>query len=189
MRIDVAAILKEPGESLPFDITGNFEGLTIDGGAALLRGPLTVRGVVTSVGDGVYIEANVRGAVTLTCSRCLTEFERPVDFSCEGRFGGHARDEEEDLDEDEVEVFPLDGTFCDLGEMIGHEIVLSLPMKPLCDDACKGLCPKCGKNLNEGDCDCAKEEDRTSAFGEKLRKALEERSKKDGRPEKETLGF
>lgn len=183
MKVDVSAILKEPGVSLPFDVKGTVGKLAVDGGAAEVSGPLTVRGVVTSLGNGVYVEANVRGAVALTCSRCLSPFERPVDLSCEGKFTGDVLEKAHgDEDEDEVEIFPLEGTSCDLDEMIRSEIVLSLPMKPLCSEECKGICPMCGKNLNEGSCDCAAEGTTTSPFGRKLLGALEERGKKDGRP-------
>ena len=183
MRIDVSEILKEPGISLPFDVKGTVGKLAVEGGDAEISAPLTARGVATSLGkNGVYVEANVRGAVTLTCSRCLTPFERPVDLSCEGKFTGDVLDKaDRDEDEGDVEVFPLEGTFCDLDEMIRHEIVLSLPMKPLCSEECKGFCPVCGKNLNEGECDCTAESMNSISFGRKLLEALEERGKKDGR--------
>ena len=181
MKIDVSLILKEPGESFSFDMKGTVGELTVAGGSAEIPGPLTVRGVVTSLGDGVYVQASVRASVTLLCSRCLSSFERPVDLSCEGKFTGDVLAKESE-DEEDVETFPLEGTFCHLDEMIRHEIVLSLPMKPLCSDECKGLCPKCGKNLNEGDCDCIAPKAPPSPFGRKLLEALEERGKKDGRP-------
>jgi len=181
LKLDVSLILKEPGASLPFDMKGVAGELDFRGGAARLSGPLTVRGVATSLGDGVYLEANVRGSIELTCSRCLSQFERFVDLSCEGKFVPNAGQPEPE-GENEVEVFPLEGTCCDLDEMIRHEIVLGIPMKPLCRDECKGLCPACGKNLNEGDCDCPKPQGQPSLFGRKLLEAMEERGKKDGRP-------
>ncbi len=183
MRIDVSEILKEPGLSLPFDVKGTVGDIARPDGDGELS-VLTVRGVATSLGQsGVYIEANVRGSVTLTCSRCLTSFQRPIDLSCEAKFTGDVLENRDEADDDDdVEVFPLEGTFCDLDEMIRHEIVLSLPMKPLCSEECKGLCPICGTNLNDGTCDCAIHDSPTTAFGHKLLEALEERGKKDGRP-------
>lgn len=181
MKIDVAPILKEPGASLQFNVKGNAVAREGFGGEAEVAGPLQVRGVATSLGDGVYVEASVRGSMKLVCSRCLTPFEKPLDLSCEGKFVEDPA-ESEAGDEDEVDVFPLEGTFCDLDEMIAHEIVLSVPMKPLCKEECKGLCPTCGRNLNEGDCDCPKPEEAPSQFGQRLLLALDERSKKDGRP-------
>jgi uncharacterized protein len=180
LKVDVSPILKEPGASLPFDLKGRLGETDLPGGPVEVPGPLTARGVATSLGDAVYIEANVRGSMELTCSRCLMPFERPIDLSCEGKFVKDAS--VESREEDEVEVFPLEGTYCDLDEMIRHEIVLGIPMKPLCSEGCKGFCPVCGKNLNEGDCGCLKPQDEPNPFGRKLLEALEERGKKDGRP-------
>ncbi len=181
MKVDVSSILKEPGASLPFDLVGRPGELNAAGGAVEVSGPLTARGVATSLGDAVYVEANVRGSVNLVCSRCLSPFERPIDLSCEGKFVKRPGAPESE-EQDEVEVFALEGAFCDLDEMIRHEIALNVPMKPLCSEECKGFCPVCGKNLNEGNCDCPKPQDQPSVFGRRLLEALEERGKKDGRP-------
>lgn len=180
MRVDVSPILKEPGASIPFDLKGRPGEINLPDGAVEVSVPLTARGVATSLGDSVYVEANVRGSLTLMCSRCLSPFERPIDLSCEGKFVKDPSSPESQ--EDEVEVFPLEGACCDLDEMIRHEIVLAIPMKPLCSEECKGFCPVCGKNLNEGDCGCLKPQDEPSAFGRKLLETLEERGKKHGRP-------
>lgn len=181
MKIDVAPILKEPGASLQFNVKGSVGGPVGLTGETDLSGPLQVRGVATSLGDDVYVEASVRGSVRLTCSRCLAPFEKPIDLSCEGKFVEDAEAPGAE-GENEVDVFSLEGTFCDLDEMILHEVALSLPMKPLCKEDCKGLCPTCGRNLNEGDCDCPKPEESSSQFGRRLLLGMDERSKKDGRP-------
>lgn len=165
---------------MPFDLRGSIGELEIPGGAAELAGPLTAKGVATSIGDGVYVEANVRGSVRLTCSRCLSPFQKALDLSCEAKFVEKS-DAAPAAEEEEVEVFALHGKLCDLDEMVRHEIVLCLPMKPLCSERCKGLCPVCGKNLNEGDCGCPKPDEPPSAFGRKLQEAVVERSRKDGR--------
>ncbi len=178
MRIDVTSILNQPGSSLPFDLLEEVkapdDGLTI-------VGPVLAKGVATSLGKEVYVQAHITGSTELTCSRCLATFTKRFDVDCEGRFT-ELGTEEEEKEDDVVEVFPLDGAHCVLDDMIGHEIILSLPMKPLCSQDCRGLCAVCGANLNEGDCSCQKEEGTVSPFGRKLIEAMEERSKKNGRP-------
>lgn len=182
MRIDVSLILDAPGRSMPFDQKGHVGDVGVPGEGDLLLGPQHARGVVTSIGGGVYVEANVKGSVRLTCSRCLSPFDKDLEIACEGKFMEDPGRMNKD-DEDDVEVFPLEGTYCNLDEMVRHEIALAIPMKPLCREDCRGLCPGCGKNLNEGDCDCLVPQGKPSVFGEKLLEALEERSKKrDGRP-------
>lgn len=182
MRIDVADILHEPGASFSFDLTGSEHELSgLDIGGQVQKG-VRVRGIATSLGNGVYVEANVVGSLKLQCSRCLTHFIHPFNINCEARFmeslqpeGQPQVDDETREPADDIEEFLLDGTFCDLDEMIGHEIILNLPMKPLCTAECKGLCPVCGKDLNDGPCDCQNTPTATTRFGEKLLRALKER--------------
>lgn len=178
MKIDVSEILKVPGASIPFDAEGEVG--VLDSAAAFeAAGPFVARGVATSIGDGVYVDAHARGSVKMVCSRCLAPFTKSLTLSCEGKFveDPGTKGEKED---DEVEVFPLENGFCDLGEMIRHEVVLNLPMKPLCAPHCKGICPVCGRNLNEGDCGCEKPQVAESVFGKKLLEAVHERGKKHG---------
>ena len=181
MKLDVSLILKEPGASMPFSVTGEIGGLDVPGGASSVSGPFAVKGVATALGNGVYVEANAKGSVKLVCSRCLTTFDRALDLSCEAKFVPEIGAAPEDREE-EIDIFPLTDSICDLDEMIRHEIVLNVPMKPLCGEDCKGLCPVCGKNLNEGDCDCPKDEAQPTLFGQKLLEAVEERGKRHGRP-------
>jgi uncharacterized protein len=58
------------------------------------------------------------------------------------------------LSSEEMEVTFLEGDEIDLDEIIRENIYLSIPVQPLCSEACRGLCPFCGKDLNEGDCTC-----------------------------------
>lgn len=83
-----------------------------------------------------------RGEITFmgrfTCSRCLEEFNRTItitDFQCRLRI------------EDS-------GRLIDLTDKIREAIILALPYKQLCSEECRGLCPICGINLNQGSCDC-----------------------------------
>ncbi|HHY76547.1 MAG TPA: DUF177 domain-containing protein [Firmicutes bacterium] len=181
MKIDVTEILKTPGEGMSFQVGGEVPiPETMDGAQAV--GSFVVRGVATSTGLGVYVDAHAVGTVELTCSRCLGSFTKEMELDCEAEFveDPDGRPQEE---EPEVSVFALEGGVCDLGEMVRHEVLLNLPMKPLCSEDCKGLCPVCGKNLNEGDCDCEKTGFGVTAFGRKLLDALNEteRGKKNGR--------
>ena len=76
-------------------------------------------------------------AAGLVCSRCLKEFELPLHV---GQFVVHQELHGED--------------FVDLTPNIREDILLELPQRALCGPKCKGLCPTCGKNLNEGACQC-----------------------------------
>lgn len=175
MKVDVTSILNQPGASMAFELSGAI--LPVDDDIKI-EDPVKVRGVATSLGKDVYIQAHAKGAVELTCSRCLTAFVHPFHVDCETNFGepGTASFSKEDVD-----FYPLDGSICHLDDMIGREIVLSLPMKPLCSEDCRGLCPECGANLNEGDCGCRARVEAISPFGKKLIDAMKERSEENGR--------
>jgi uncharacterized protein len=100
-----------------------------------------------------------RASLTATeeCSRCLETFGRKFDVQFEAFCDKiSALKAEEGLADAESETFVVshDGRILNLGPCLLEAIVLSLPIKPLCREDCKGLCPICGKNLNEGTCNC-----------------------------------
>ncbi len=178
LKLDVSSILNHPGSTIAFEleekISSPVEGVSLPEG-------VSVRGVATSLGQHVYIEGEAAGRVELVCSRCLTDFGRPFEVAFEGKFVPEEMLEGWTKDEDETEVYGLDGTTCDLSVMVLQEILLNLPMKPLCSPGCKGLCPVCGQNRNEGSCMCPETPEDLTPFGKKFMDALAERSKKDGR--------
>jgi uncharacterized protein len=109
-------------------------------------------------------EIVVRGTASFTvteeCSRCLESYDRKFDVQFEvfcDKIG--ARREEQGAREAEGETFTAfhDGKVLELGPCLREAIVLAFPIKPLCKEDCKGLCPVCGKNLNEGTCNCPKD--------------------------------
>jgi len=87
--------------------------------------------------NALLVTGRLRTPVTLRCSRCLEVFDKPLAVD---HFVFHQ---------------PLTGEdFVDLTPQIREDIILELPQKALCENECKGLCPVCGKNLNEGACRC-----------------------------------
>ncbi len=176
MKIDVSSILNHPGVTTTFDLEGRLESPAEEIG---LPEKVGAKGVATSAGDSVYVEGESRGVVALVCSRCLSPFRQSFKVPFEGRFVPVALIER--WEDDEVELYPLDGGVCDLSPMLLQEIMISLPMQALCSPNCKGLCPVCGHNLNEGPCGCPEDEQELTPFGKKLMNALAERSKKNGR--------
>ena len=98
----------------------------------------------------------------LPCSRCLEPFTWPVDAKFELRYQPHALntgDAEREIEEDDLSTAFYDNDEIDLGQLMREQFLLSLPMKPLCQDDCKGLCPVCGTNLNRGTCACKRDWD------------------------------
>lgn len=99
----------------------------------------------------------VRTTLELGCSRCLEEFPVPVDAPFDLRY--HPREQntgegEREIEEDDLSTAFYENDAIDLGQLMREQFYLALPMKPLCSDDCRGLCPQCGTNLNRGRCDC-----------------------------------
>jgi len=112
---------------------------------------------VQKQGDVFRATGRVEGTLRLECGRCLELFDVPVAETFELRYVPAAEnageDEREVSDDDVTTAFYRDQTI-DLEELMREQFQLALPMKPLCDEACKGLCPQCGANLNTNPCDC-----------------------------------
>lgn len=100
----------------------------------------------------VLIEAAADVTVRIPCDRCLADVDRRFHLSISRGFDLQIDEEARRRELDECSF--LDGYKLDVDLMVFHEIILNWPMKILCREDCKGICRKCGKNLNEGACDC-----------------------------------
>src|SRR5262245_37073860 len=117
--------------------------------------------------DAYRVTGRVQTRLQLECGRCLEPFEIAVDSAFELRYvpesantgsgqghPGRGGEVEHEVAEDDLTTAFYKNETLDLGELMHEQFVLALPMKPLCSDVCKGLCPACGTNLNKGACDC-----------------------------------
>jgi len=100
-------------------------------------GPLALEARVFRITNAVTIELDIRGTMLMSCSRCLQEFEAPLRKKARLNYRVERSD-----------------TVLDISQDIREEVMLEYPIKALCSNACRGLCPRCGKNLNEGGCSC-----------------------------------
>ena len=98
---------------------------------------LNLKAHVWRITNALTIDLNIKARLRASCSRCLDDFVW-------------------ELNKDVRLNYPLDNssTFIDLNPDIREEVILDYPIKPLCDLKCKGLCKKCGNNLNQGGCNC-----------------------------------
>ena len=100
---------------------------------------------------------HVKTTLELPCSRCLEPFTLPVDQAFDLRYQPHAQNTgegEREIEEDDLTTAFYENDEIDLGQLMREQFYLSVPMKPLCQDDCRGLCPVCGTNLNRGTCAC-----------------------------------
>lgn len=124
-------------------------------------------------GEGVMASGTFSTIVGLTCSRCSEPFALPVHDEFQVFFtrpSSSREDEEVELSREELDVEFLVEDRIDVLNLIRENILLNLPVQPLCREECRGLCSRCGANLNEGLCGCQK--DRIDPRLELLRKLL-----------------
>jgi uncharacterized protein len=133
-----------------------FEGL--GGDAFRVVSPVMLTFDVDRQEPGRYrVRGHVNGELELTCGRCLEPFRMPVAGSFDLRYvpsTEDAREGEREVGEDDLTTAFYADDQIDLTELINEQLHLALPMKPLCAEDCKGLCPNCGTNLNTDRCDC-----------------------------------
>ncbi len=108
-------------------------------------------------GDVVFVHGRIRSRVPQVCSRCLEAYEATMEANVETRLvpAPAARGEERELGRDDLETDVYDHDQVDLNALLETETTLGLPMKPLCSEGCRGLCPTCGANRNTAPCACA----------------------------------
>ena len=119
--------------------------------------PVRLHVDVFRTGERFRLTGRVQTVVELPCSRCLESYRLPVDAPFDLVYHPQAvnvgEGELEVEDEDLSTAFYEDDEI-DLGQLMREQFYLALPMKPLCSDECRGLCPVCGANLNRGTCGC-----------------------------------
>lgn len=146
MKLQVEEALKEPGKSFPFSFQTPAADLDGVSGLPWEKEMVDVKGTYLFDGNHIVVNGTVSTKGVYTCSRCLSPVSVKRNETLSEVYGTEA-----ELPED---VLPYNGEYIDLTETIRETLILSEPMRVLCRPDCKGLCPQCGANLNEGPCSC-----------------------------------
>ena len=152
MVIDVRPILHTPGKRLDFQFQMDLSDLEFDGGRPVSR-PVAVEGEVRNTADLLELALTARTTLDAVCDRCGKAFalDKEIEFHC------MLAEELQNEESDEI-VLLEDGTV-DAGDLARTAFILGMDSKTLCSEDCKGLCPRCGADLNLGPCSCKKETD------------------------------
>ena len=132
---------------LPIDTELDFSQVEYQGGCPI-HDPVHVTGSVTVRAGVVQLSARAEFVFYGACDRCLTPFTRTYDIPIEHTLVTTLENEEND------DYILLDNYQLNLDDLVLADVLLELPYKSLCREDCRGLCPLCGKNLNEGLCGC-----------------------------------
>lgn len=127
----------------------------------IILSPVSARLKIIKIDSEVIVRGEVMADVKLQCSRCLMDFEYKLSVPVDVVY--HPLEELKGEERHEIMLGELDMDFYSGDEMdiimlLKEQLALHIPMKPLCDNLCKGICLTCGKNLNAGDCTCEEKE-------------------------------
>jgi uncharacterized protein len=151
LQLNVARLKRSPGDTARYDLTAELPALELQDESMRFSGPVKAGLDVDNTGPVLAVKGEVSGKLTLTCGRCLEPFEYSFDVPVEETYAP-------DTGGEKGEAVPFSGDILDITPEVLKSIILALPMKAVCREDCRGLCPKCGKNLNEGRCDCESED-------------------------------
>ena len=122
-----------------------------------LEGPLRIGLSLDRRGDEIWIRGTVHAIALQQCSRCLVDFSQILELDFEvfcAKLPSARTMSPKALDEEDGGVHFHDGHVLSIDSEIREAVLLGLPMRPLCRDACAGLCPRCGEDRNLGPCRC-----------------------------------
>ncbi|HSR69726.1 MAG TPA: DUF177 domain-containing protein [Acidobacteriota bacterium] len=160
MWIELAEI-RETGKPLHLrrELTG--PDLDLDPSECTLSQPAVVEATVRLLDDIARIKGRVEGRLNLPCCRCLEPVPLEVDKSFQVEYCPDPElaeeGEEFELEYEDLETGFYRGDKIDLAGLVNEQLLLEVPMKPICRPDCKGLCPQCGANWNEESCECSQE--------------------------------
>ncbi|CAB1243677.1 DUF177 domain-containing protein [Clostridium sp. MT-14] len=146
MELNISELFDKDVLSRELELTIEDEGFYYGGEYMKFLQPMNFSGTLTRAEDVFILAGKLHCLLQLTCSRCFEKFPYAVDISIAEKFTNNA------VGDDEI-IF-INGDIIDITEILENNIILSLPIKRLCKEDCKGLCQKCGTNLNYSQCQC-----------------------------------
>ncbi|MET3617510.1 uncharacterized protein ABID14_001141 [Peptoniphilus olsenii] len=155
MKLDLSRFLSSDVEKFDFqgELALNDTNLEIDDLRIIF--PIKYSGSIYDLTGELVLNLKISYDFIANCDRCLVEFKNHKETS----YKAYNFKDPSFYDEDSTdEYFKLENDSINLSEIILSQVITSLPGKNLCNENCKGLCPNCGQNLNEGECNCSKEE-------------------------------
>ncbi len=147
MQLDLKQVFQREGFALPLNIEFDFSGEEIYGAFPISK-PVVISGTVENQASVVVLRYRAEVEYTRECDRCLDLSTTEYELEYEHVLTAEIQDEETD------ELIYIPDFQLDFEEMAKEDIILDMPTKHLCRQECKGLCPKCGCNLNHGECSC-----------------------------------
>lgn len=153
MLLDLKDLFAEKIENRPFDYKFDLSGTSVNGVYPFVS-PVSVKGEAKGLEGSALLNASVSFDFSIPCDRCARQIDRHYNFSF-----SHVLVPSLENKDDSDKFVEVENGKLDLDALMREDILLELPTKFLCRKDCKGLCPKCGKNLNDGPCSCKSDDD------------------------------
>ena len=147
MIIELESIFNTEGMKVPFEYELSLSSIDVAGYSPVTE-PVRVSGLVENKAGIVNLTASVGLPYGAPCDRCAKDVERQFNYNFEHTLVVALESGENDA------FLEVPNMRLDLDALVEEDVNLALPSKYLCDDDCKGLCPQCGQNLNESQCNC-----------------------------------
>ena len=152
MRFNVQPILHTPGKSLSFQFSMDLSGCELNGQVPV-KELVEVAGSVRNTAGLLELKLTASATLDARCDCCAKPVRIPAEIPFQCLLAEELQDEEND------EIVLLEDGWVDLGELARTAFILGMDTRFLCSEDCKGLCPRCGADLNLGPCSCKKEVD------------------------------
>lgn len=139
-------------------------------GECTFTAPIEVSLKAQRIGELVEVSGQLHTTLGLACGRCLKPFTQSLQadfeltFSRQEPASSQTDEEEVELSADDLGLVLFSGEVIDLAEPLQEQILLALPLQPLCVETCRGLCPQCGVDLNTDSCTCATSDEFDNRF-------------------------
>jgi|AGTN01.2.fsa_nt_gi Predicted metal-binding, possibly nucleic acid-binding protein len=154
MKINIADALQSEGEAFTARYAGPMAPVEYGCESYAFPNGVQLEAEYRFDGEGVTITGSFAAEMSAECARCLKPLIYPVSLKFAEYFSRQPEDGVYAFADEEI----------DLEQMLGDNVVLSLPMRFLCREDCRGLCPVCGRDLNQGACGCRPGVDETNPF-------------------------
>lgn len=153
MELNLLPVMSYEGKKVPFELDVDLEDFVQD--KFKIIGPVLIKGTVSNLGGCLELNAVCDAKLELVCDRCAESFM--IDFPFE--LAESLRKADDSEGGNNVDSITFSGDSIELDEIVYDNLCLSMPTKVLCRDDCRGLCVKCGQNLNRGLCGCKEDTD------------------------------
>ncbi len=146
---------KLPEEGLEISKEFEFASADIVDEDAVFLQPVHAELSIKRLGEEIFIKGRIRACLSFVCSRCLAPFDYPIDSKFDLVFLPEELYEiKEELEEEDLDRSFYSSCKVDIEDVVLEQLNLSFPVKPLCSEDCQGLCPVCGKVIENGQCSC-----------------------------------